>query len=586
MRSKLWKPQLSNYFESLKAKSSSVYRLRYFRKWSIVAGLTGTLAGLGAIAFNYILLKSIYFFQNAKEVLPSPWLIVLIPAFGGLMCGIIKYVFTPESFEKSCGTDAMIDAVHSENGKVKTRMPFITLLTASLTIGSGGSCGRESPTAYIGMGFGSITWDIIKKLKLEKIFNFTLDKADRKIIAICGASSGLGAIFRAPLGGAIFNTEVLYIYGMELEGIYPAIISSITSYLLFSLAYGFEPLFKVATSWIFNFPDLFFCIIAGFIASLIGIIYIKVFFSTFHLFRASKLPDYLKPAIGGLLMGLIVLRFPEVWGMGYETIQKVINNEIVFWSILILIIAKILATSFTVGSGGTGGLIAPSIFIGALIGGALGMIYQSLFPGIATHYTLYVVIGMGAFYAAIGKVPLSFTLMLCEALRNFSIILPLSAACTAGYLISGYFTIYESQHADSTKEKQDVLRNLFAYEVMQEKVETISSNLTIMDSLKKFGTSTYKSFPVVENNVLMGIVTYDDVRAIPYNKRNEVLVSDVMTKDIIYIFPEDTARTALDSISQKGVGRVLVVDPEDNKKLLGIVTRTDIVDAYEKLLIG
>lgn len=584
MKIQSWMPPLKNYFELIKAQASQVYRFRNFRKWSIAAGLAGVMAGLGAILFNFTLQTSINLFEYLVAILPNPWLIALIPAFGGLLSGAFKYASAKETFESPCATDAMIDAIHTDRGRVKTRTPFVTIIAASLTIGSGGSCGRECPTAYIGTGFGSITWDLIKRLKLERRFGFKLDNRDRRIIGICGAAAGLGAIFQAPLGSALFSTEVLYIYGMELEAIFPAFISSIASYLLFSLTCGYKPLFKVTTSWVFNFPDLAFCIIAGFIASLVGLVYIKLFYTTFHFFRRVKAPDYVKPAIGGLLMGLIVPVFPQVWGMGYEVIQDLIDYKLVFWLVAVLILAKILATSLSIGSGGAGGVIAPSIFIGALVGCFLGKIFMTSFPSVATHPSLYVVIGMGALYVAVGKVPLAFTIMLCEAVRNFSFIVPLAAAATASYLVSGYFTIYESQHADSAKEIQDVLKKIYVYQVMNKEVVTISPEVSVMDALRQFGDSTHHAFPVVDNEELQGILTFDDARCIPYKKRNEAKVRDVMAKDLFCVFPFDTARKAMDIMHRKNIGRVLVVDPRVPDKMLGIVTRTDIIDAYERLL--
>lgn len=181
---------------------------------------------------------------------------------------------------------------------------------------------------------------------------------------------------------------------------------------------------------------------------------------------------------------------------------------------------------------------------------------------------------------AVGKVPLAFTIMLCEAVRNFSFIVPLAAAATASYLVSGYFTIYESQHADSAKEIQDVLKKIYVYQVMNKEVVTISSEVSVMDALRQFGDSTHHAFPVVDNEELQGILTFDDARCIPYKKRNEAKVRDVLAKDLFCVFPFDTARRAMDIMHRKNIGRVLGVDPRVPDKMLGIVTRTDIIDAY------
>lgn len=574
---------LRDTFEVIKARARYLKNLRDFYKWSIAAGLTGILGGLGAILFNFTLNISLTGFKRLIVLLPDPRLIAIIPALGGLLAGIVRYLTVPEAFNSCCATDNMIDIVHRENGQTKVRTPFATIATAALTIGSGGSAGRECPTALIGTGFGSISSKIIRKLRLNKFFGFQFEDSDIRTLAICGASAGLGAIFRAPIGAALFSSSVLYVYGMEIETILPALISSVTAYLIFSGAYGFEPLFRAPFIWEFNFFDLFLVVVIGVAASLAGLLYIKVFHGVFRRFRSFTIPDYIKPAIGGLLTGLLILVVPRVWGMGYETIQDAINYKLAISLLLILIFAKIIATSFSIGSGGAGGVIAPSLFIGAALGGSLGRLAMILFPKVPLHPALYVIAGMGALYASVGKVPLATAILLCEATRNFTMIIPLITANISGFLASSRYTIYESQHADATREKMDILRAIEVGKIMQKDIVAVSPEISVNEFLKKIRETQHHGYPVLENGKLIGVVSWHDTRHIPLDKRDEVKVGQIMTKNVIFLSPNNQAREALDLLDEHKIGRVIVVDPTDPNTLVGMVTRQDILKAYLKM---
>ncbi|HEX21722.1 MAG TPA: chloride channel protein, partial [Actinobacteria bacterium] len=407
----------------------------------VLAGITGVIGGLGTIAFNFLLNSSIEFVQYLVTILPDPRLIFLIPALGGLANGILKYFTVPESFNSCCATDACIEAVHEHKGEVKSRVPLVYMIAASLTIGSGGSSGRECPTAFIGSGLGSIAYKIVKKLKLNRLFNFKLDQSDSRLMATSGAASGLGAIFRAPFGSALFSSEVLYTRGFEVGIIFPSIIAAVISYAIFSTVYGFEPLYQAKANWNFTIGSLFFYLIIALICTGVGVLYTLTFHRTFRLFHDAKIPNYVKPAIGGLLEGLLVLILPQVWGMGYDVIQNIIDFKLALGLMLVLIVGKTLATSFTIGSGGSGGVIAPSLFVGALVGSSVGSIMTSLIPQFRGEPYIFAIIGMGAFFASVSKAPISTSILLVESTRNYSLLIPLLFANTMAYMVSGHITI-------------------------------------------------------------------------------------------------------------------------------------------------
>jgi CIC family chloride channel protein len=309
--------------------------------------------------------------------------------------------------------------------------------------------------------------------------------------------------------------------------------------------------------------------------------YLKIFYGVFRRFRALAIPDWVKPAIGGLLMGALALFVPRIWGMGYATIQDAIDYKLALPLLLVLVISKMLASSLSIGSGGAGGVIAPSLFIGAALGGAVGIAATHFFPGASAHPTLYVIAGMGALYASIGKVPLSTAILLCETTRNYTMIIPLIIANTAGFLASGTHTIYESQHADATRETADILRRVPVDQIMSKDPVTAQSSMSVADLLRVVGTSGHHGFPVLDaKGGLVGVVSWKDAQAVPYPERESTRVDDVMSREPIALTPKESSRRALDLIDAHDIGRVVVVDAVQRDRIVGVVTREDLIKAY------
>ncbi|MDH3999259.1 MAG: chloride channel protein, partial [Desulfuromonadales bacterium] len=288
------------------------------------------------------------------------WFLFLIPIIGGLISGFLVFKYAPEA--EGHGTDAAIDAFHNKGGLIRGRVPIIKGLASIATIGTGGSAGREGPIAQIGAGFGSF---IATKLRLTA--------SDRRIVMLAGMAGGIGATFRAPLGGALFAVEVLYRNPeFEHEGLIPAIISSITAFSLFGATTGWKPLLATP-HFSFEHPQelfLFFAL-AVFCAGL-GRVYVRCFYGMQGVFKAWEFPTMLKPAVGGFVLGLMAMVVPQVLGSGYGMVQAALYGKVALWIMLLIALAKIVATSLTISSGGSGGVFAPSLVIGAMLGGAFG----------------------------------------------------------------------------------------------------------------------------------------------------------------------------------------------------------------------
>lgn len=572
---------MKSTLEALKARAYQLRSWQHLYKWSVLGGLTGVLGGLAAVAFVWTLEAIESGVAAASATLPSPWLLPVVPALGGLAVGLLRARFTPEAFESPGSTDRAIDAIHDSGGRLPKRTALMTAITSAITLGTGGSAGREGPTVLIGAGIGSITARVVARFALPRRLRFTFTEEDVRILAICGIAAGLGAVFRAPIGAALFAVGVLYIYGMESDFLAPALVSSLTSFVVFSLFHGFEPMFRAPFVWNLDVFDIAVVLVIGVLASVVGIAYIRTFYTLFERFRAWNAPVWLKPAIGGLAVGVIGLALPHALGMGHGTIQDIIDYRLGAGVLALLVLAKIVATSLTIGSGGAGGDMAPALVIGAALGGLVGAAVEALFPGSASNPALYVIAGMGAVYTSVAKVPLATAILLCESTRNYTLIVPLVIANTAASLASGNHTIYKSQHASATREQQDVLRKVPVSRICTVDPVTIAATTSVIELLRLVGATRHHGFPVLgEDGALVGVASWKDAQKVPHAERETTTVAAVMSAPAITVTPIDPARRALDLIEQHRIGRVVVVAANDPLHVLGVVTREDLIEAY------
>ncbi|UJX42916.1 chloride channel protein [Desulfovibrio sp. JY] len=374
----------------------------------VLSALVGVVAGLGAVFFDSLLVQSLTWlvevpmawarhgiaFQSAPG-LHTPivsWIIIPIAGLGGLASGLLVFCIAPEA--EGHGTDAMIESFHLRGGYVRKRAPIIKFIASALTIGSGGSAGKEGPIAQIGSGFGSILATFLK-----------LDTADRRVLLLAGAAGGIGAIFQAPLGAALFVPGVLYRdTEYEFEALLSCIIASISAYAVFSQVFGRQALFTPGPVHFAMPVELLPCLIFGVLCAAAGYIYIKVFYGLRdHFFKPLPIPRMLKPAIGGLLLGCVAWQFPEVIDGGYVWIQTALDGKMLWQTMAALVLLKMVATSFTIASGGSGGVFGPSVFIGAMLGGAFGELGHALFPNLVVNPGSFVLIGMGGFFFRRGQ---------------------------------------------------------------------------------------------------------------------------------------------------------------------------------------
>jgi len=441
----------------------------------------------------------------------------------------------------------------------------------------------ESFSVFVGRRFGSTLATYLK-----------LSDRDRRVMVICGTAAGIGSIFKAPLGGAIFAIEVLYKGDMETEGLVPAFISSTIAYSIFSSFFGWGHIF-VTPSFKFTTPtELIFYGILGVLCAATAILFVIIFYGLRdRVFRPLKIKPHFKPAIGGLLVGVMAIFFPQVLGTGYGWVQIAMNGDLVQMSIILMmafVLVKMLATSFTITSGGSGGVFAPTLVIGAMIGGAFGQIMNIILPNIISQPGAYVIVGMGALLAGVAKVPIAAIIMVSEMAGNYNLLAPMMVASTLAYVLSGGWTIYEKQvenRASSPAHRRemtvDILERAMVKDAMTTNIVTINSSLSIhevLDLIHKYG---YTGFPVVDDKKLVGIITFEDAEKVPPENRKTIRVEEVMTKKLIVAKPDDSLEVVLMKLLDRKIGRLPVVDSNDATKLIGLVTKFDIIKAHAKL---
>ena len=575
-------------------------RASYLQKWLILGVLIGTMAGVGAIVFYEALLACTHFFlgtlagyhvptpvgeggHRASASFTRPWALPLVVGLGALLGGIIVFRFAPEA--EGHGTDAAISAVHHNPRGIRFRAVIVKIVASALTIGSGGSGGREGPTGQISAGFASL---LARELDLSP--------GDARIAVVTGIGSGIGAIFGAPLGGAVLATEILYRDDFDAEALLPSFVASLVGYIIFGSVVGFTPLFGFAGSYHFSNPtQLVWFALIGVLGGLIGILYAKSFYGISDLFGHLALPRWAKPAIGGVIVGLIALAIPEVLGTGYGWIQEGLGHQLLtlpLWIVLVLPFARILATGLSIGSGGSGGIFGPGMIIGAFIGASVWRLLEPVVPSMGHNPAPYVIIGMMCCFGGISRAPLAVMLMVAEMTGSLSILGPAMIAVGLAWFIvhRSDDTIYRSQlrtRADAPAQRlligMPVLANVPVRQAMAAPRLVIPGGTSVEAAQDALAHGRLTGAPVVDSNGRFeGTISLGSLQASkgPRDHRLESFV-DVTAPTV-----SDSAHldVAVDAITTSTQHWVSVLDSERN--VVGTVATSDVVRGYRLGLLA
>ncbi|ATU07572.1 chloride channel protein [Methanohalophilus portucalensis] len=555
---------------------------RYYTEGFIsnfLAIIIGIITGLAFVAYDQVTFYfTTLFFNTPDNSLPK--YIILLPAAGGLCVGLISHQFMKKS---RCGVAEVVEATALQGGKIQSKFAFYEVFLSMISICTGGSVGKEAPGILAGTGVGAT---VANRLKSP-------DHRFRILIA-CGASGGIAAAFHAPLAGVVFVVEVI-LGELQARTLIPVVLSSVFSTLVTDIIFGIQPIQVSYYGMESPFREPILYIIMGVLAGIVAAIFIKCTYLTQDSFEKLPIKPYLKPALGGLVVGCIGYFYPQIFGIGYDVIKQSLNNELAMQMLLILLVLKIVAFAFTVGSGGSGGAIVPSLFAGSMLGGGFGNLVNYIFPLYTAPAGAYALVGMGAVFAGVVRAPLTAMLILFELTRDYSLILPLMLTCVISNVISTHLheeSIYTELlrrrgHVIRAGTKINLMESLTVRDNMVRDVLVLNVRDTTANLLNLMQKSKHAGFPVLDNQgKLAGIVTLHDMRDKVKQGELEKPVIQIMTEDVATAYPDESLDIVLKRLAAHDVGRLPVVSRNDGISLIGIITRSDIVKSYDREIVN
>ncbi len=554
----------------------------------IIASVIGLLAGLCNIIFRTIVhWVEVIFMVGGKDLLgidQGGWnllLLPLIPMAGMVLLIPLSLMFPGEV--NGYGFTKFLRKVNLEGGYIKARTIALKIITTALTIGTGNSAGVEGPIAAIGGAAGSQVGQF-----------FRVSGSRMKVYIAAGAAGGIAGMFNAPLAGIFFASEIVLLGTFEISSFAALVIASAISTVVTRAYYGEIPAFPIPHYELVNpFVEIPLYSMLAIIVGLIAVLYIRVFYWVRDKYDALPMHPQLKPISGAFLLGCMAMAYPQIMGDGYNFIESVLNGEGAILLLFVLVFMKIIATSITLGSGGAGGVFAPALFIGAMIGGCFGHIVNYIFPTFTADPGAYATVGIGAFLAASTHAPMTAIFLLFEMTGNYLIIIPIMLTSIIGVMVSKKFSHDSIDTVDFTREGIDIhegreaaiMKSVRVGKAITEDVDFISERANINHLLEIFRmakSSFY--FPVVDDSGRMtGIISMQDVKNILHRAEEErvcYLVGGICSRDVIMLTPDDSLYTAMQLFDVKGIEEIPVVEDLENKWVVGMLKRRDVIAAY------
>lgn len=553
----------------------------------IIAILIGALAGLGAIGVRAMIhWISAFSFQGdgtlLDNIVAAPWYVVLAaPVIGGVLVGPLISFLAPEA--KGSGVPEVIQSVLIEGGRIRSRVAFIKSIASAITIGTGGSVGREGPIIQIGASLGSAVSQM-----------FQISGIRIKSLVGCGAAAGIAATFNAPIAGTMFAVEII-LMDFAVAQFTPIVISSVTATVISRFFIGDFVAFEVPLYHLFSPIEFGFYSAMGVLCGLVSYLFITTLFHTEDLLdRLLPMPDFMKPAFGGLLVGGTALLFPQIMGVGYDTINLALHGELIWEMAVLLVLVKILATSFTLGTGGSGGVFAPSLFVGAVLGCAFGFLVNALFPGMAAPPGAYALVAMGGIVAGTTRAPITAIIIIFEITNTYDIILPLMITCIISAILSSKFSresIYTMRLIDRNiqfKESSEInpMRSIFVRDVFSNRIESIPQHMHFDAILQElFARESPYLIVLNEHDDMLGTIFMNDIRK-SYAEWDDIRELTI-ARDLVYtnfrpVMLSDDCQKALDRMIEAKMPGLPVVDRLDHKKVIGMIWQKDILDVFRE----
>lgn len=570
--------ELPNSWKKLNKLYIQQFTKRELIQLNFLAILVGLGSGVAAIGFR----RLIGFMQNSilhnqwDYRLISPldhvrghWMFVILP-LGLLASTLLTRFFAKEA--TGHGVPEVIEAVWTKSGRIRKRIVAIKALASSITIASGGSVGREGPIVQIGSAFGSTIGQLLKiKPRLMKT------------LVGCGAAGAVAATFNTPIAGVIFAIEVI-VLELKTKSFVPLVISSVFATVLTRLYIGNEPAFFVPEYSLKSPNELILYLLLGIIAGVVGVVVIRTLYKTEDFFHEVNSPFWAKPIIAGLILAFIGSHFPQIYGVGYETMTDVLQQNSSLSVMATLVVLKVVAMSITLAGGGSGGVFAPSLFIGAMLGGSFGYLVHSYFPVWTASYGAYALVGMAALFSATGRATFTAIVILFEMTLDYSIILPLMFVCVTADQVS-WALLKDSIYSSKLKRKglnfvTDISANLMSMtlvkDIMTTEVDTIKPSTEMDYIIEHLLPKNHSTYPVVdEQNRLIGLVTKEKLAKVR-KKTEGFMVEDLLVPAKAVVDENETVSYALSKIEKTRDPRIMVVNKTSNQ-LVGIVSPIDFV---------
>ena len=578
---------MSTTTDQIRDKFRSI--LMFDQNMLILAALLGFLAGFASTFFRWM----IEFFESIFSVkgfslagIPPqtyPFLLPLMPMLGGLFIGLICKYF-PNAVKEN-GVHKVMYAVALNDGKVRKRTIASCAVTSSITIGSGGSAGREGPTVQIGAAVGSTIGQLLH-LSTERM----------RVLVGCGAAAGIAASFNAPLAGVLFALEII-LGDFAIHTFSPIIIASVIGTVTGRALEGNEVTFNVPVHELVHPTEIIFYLALGMLCGIVARLFTFMYFYVQQIFEEKfNMPDLYKPAIGGLIVGMVSIFMPQILGNGYDVMEQALTGQM-FWGLaFLLVFMKIICTSITLGSGGMGGVFAPSLFIGAMVGTAFGSSVHFIFPTLSASAETYSVVGMGAVAGAVMQAPLTNILMLFELTNDYTLILPIMATCIAASYTYQRFTKHSIYMQNLLNKginirhgrEASIMNSIKVQDVMSTDITTIAQEMPFRKILETISYSKNFYFPVLDNRGDMtGILSFSDIREVIFEEQlGDLLVAGELANTKVYsLTPQQNLNEAMEIFSQLDVDQLPVVRSEDKLKVIGMLTRGDMMASYNRAIL-
>ncbi len=553
----------------------------------VIAIIIGVLAGFSAIGIRAM----IKFFSDVsfpgpgnllQNIMDTPWLLILIiPIIGGLIVGPIIYYLAPEA--KGHGVPEVMQAILLKGGQIRGRVAFVKAVASAISIGTGGSVGREGPIIQIGSSLGSVVGQFLR-VSTKRL----------KTLVGCGAAAGIAAAFNAPIAGALFAVEIV-LMDFAVAQFSPIVISSVMATVISHYFEGNFAAFIVPKYQLASPVEIGFYFILGAASGLVAYLFIKTLYYCEEIFdNRIKIPESFKPALGGLGIGVIALAFPQVMGVGYDSINNALYGNMIWYVALILIFMKILATSLTLGSGGSGGIFAPSLFMGAMLGYFFGSIVHTVFPDITASPGAYALVAMGGLVAGTTRAPITAIIIVFELTNDYHIILPLMITCIISMILSSklsresIYTLKLVLRNIGLKEgmETNLMESIYVKNVYRKEFESILITDNFSQIVNRIIRGKEADFPVVDSEGhVSGMISIHDIKDYLYEReslQNLLIAGDILNPYFETLSPGDSCQTALEKFRKYSFDGLPVVEDGNSRKIIGIIWRKDIQDSYDR----